>query len=98
MAGASIGRWGPLRRMALALLGTSGCHLCEEAEAIVDEVLKMAPGVYDLSLVEIADDPDLMEAYALQIPVLRWGERCLHWPFTADDVANFLSAPVADPH
>lgn len=98
MAGASTGRWGPLRHMALALLGTSGCHLCEEAEAIVDEVLKMAPGAYDLTLIEIADDPDLMEAFALQIPVLRWGESCLNWPFTADDVVNFLLASVADPY
>ncbi|MEY4685890.1 MAG: hypothetical protein RLZ25_2349 [Pseudomonadota bacterium] len=84
--------------MALELLGTSGCHLCEDAEALVNEVLDGVLRVFDLTPVEIADDPDLMEAYGLQIPVLRYKEMCLYWPFTADDVAQFLSALDADPH
>ncbi len=84
--------------MVLELLGTLGCHLCEEAEASIGEALQRTPATFQLTLVEIADDPDLMEAFGLQIPVLRWRERQLNWPFTADDVAAFLSAHDANPH
>lgn len=84
--------------MALELLGTSGCHLCEEAEAYVETALERTPQAFQLTLVEIADNPDLLEAFGLQIPVLRWEERLLNWPFTAEDVAAFLTAPDAGPH
>lgn len=84
--------------MTLELLGTSGCHLCEDAETLVKAAIQRAPREFDLTLVEISDDSDLMEAYGLQIPVLRYKKRCLNWPFTADDVAQFLSALAADPH
>lgn len=84
--------------MALELFGTSGCHLCEEAEAYIADALQRTPRTFQFSLIEIADDPDLMEAFGLQIPVLRWDERQLNWPFTVDDVVLFLSAIDAEPH
>ncbi|MEY2696083.1 MAG: hypothetical protein RL333_221 [Pseudomonadota bacterium] len=84
--------------MALELFGTSGCHLCEAAEAYVAEALRRVPITFELALIEIADDPDLMEAFGLQIPVLRCDERQLNWPFTANDVVLFLSADHAEPH
>ena len=84
--------------MALELLGTSGCHLCEDAEAFVEEArIRLSVG-FALKLVEIADDPELMESFGLRIPVLRWNEQLLCWPFTTDDVTEFLSAIDADPH
>ena len=84
--------------MVLELFGTSGCHLCEAAEASVADALQRTPRTIQLALIEIADDPDLMEAFGLQIPVLRWDERQLNWPFTVDDVVLFLSAIDAEPH
>jgi len=83
--------------MTLELLGTSGCHLCEDAEASVEAALIRASGSFELKRVEIADDPDLMDAFGVRIPVLRWAEQLLCWPFTSEDVTEFLAAIVADP-
>ncbi len=51
------------------LLGKPGCHLCDDARAIVTEVLADYP---DVAFEErsILDDPDLMDAYAEEIPVV----------------------------
>lgn len=84
--------------MVLELLGTSGCHLCEEAEAYLEEARIRGSVGFALKQVEIADDPDLMETFGVRIPVLRWKEQLLYWPFTLDDVTEFLAAIDADPH
>jgi glutaredoxin len=53
----------------LLLLGKPGCHLCDDARAIVTEVLADFPDVaFDEK--SILDDPDLMDAYAEEIPVV----------------------------
>ncbi|UQY34293.1 glutaredoxin family protein [Pseudomonas fulva] len=71
------------------LLGTLGCHLCEYAEAVL---MPFVENGLLVELVDIADQPGLLERYALVIPVLRrtdtGGE--LHWPFDAPQVAAFL--------
>lgn len=53
----------------LTLLGRPGCHLCDDARAIVTQVLAEVPGV---ALVErsILDDPDLLERFRDEIPVV----------------------------
>ncbi len=71
------------------LLGTLGCHLCDYAEAV------LIPFVENGLLVEvldIADDPVLLERYALIIPILRRTDNGaeLHWPFDAPQVVTFL--------
>ena len=43
-----------------------GCHLCEDARVLLDEM--MGPGAYDA--VDIATDDDLLVRYAHRIPVL----------------------------
>lgn len=40
--------------MKLLLLGTSGCHLCEEAEHIIKEYLQTKPDV-QIELIDIAE-------------------------------------------
>jgi len=51
------------------LLGKPGCHLCDDARAIVTDVLADFPGVgFDEK--SILDDPDLLDAYAEEIPVV----------------------------
>lgn len=53
----------------LLLLGKPGCHLCDDARAIVTEVLADFPDVaFDEK--SILDDPDLMDAYAEEVPVV----------------------------
>ena len=69
----------------LILYTTSGCHLCESAEAILDVA------TCDYSLVDIADDLSLMERYGVRIPVVRNEKgRELDWPFDCTQLALFL--------
>jgi glutaredoxin len=75
--------------MNLELYGTTFCHLCEQAEAIL-----CAMGV-EAAHIDIAEeeDDDLIEKYGVRIPVLKrldtGGE--LGWPFDAEAVARFLA-------
>jgi len=71
------------------LLTTSACHLCELAEALLMPLVEHGLLV---ELIDIADDPALLETYQLRIPVLRRADSHaeLAWPFNADQVVSFL--------
>lgn len=75
----------------LLLYTTEGCHLCKDAENLLAQVLPRHPGV-DYRKVDIADDPALMDAYGIRIPVIASGERELGWPFDAGQLDAFLTA------
>jgi glutaredoxin len=45
-----------------------GCHLCDEAKALLE--LERARLGFELSEVDITDDPELEQAYREQIPVV----------------------------
>jgi len=81
---------------SFVLYGTSACHLCELAEAVLSELLAQG---YDwqIEVVDIADDDKLLERYALSIPVLtRAGSGVeLRWPFDGAAVLAFASEEVA---
>jgi hypothetical protein len=70
------------------LYGTSSCHLCEEAGALLQN-LKLR-----WSEVDIAEDEDLMQQYGLKIPVLYRADNQteLCWPFSSSDVLVFIQA------
>ena len=76
----------------LILYGTSGCHLCEEAEALLDCCLRTANSPTGFETVDIATDPELVESYGLLIPVLRNVESGieLNWPFGPEDIRKLL--------
>lgn len=60
-----------------ALYTTSGCHLCERAVILLEQA------DVTVNLVEIADDPALLDRYEVRIPVLHrldTGQE-LDWPF-----------------
>jgi hypothetical protein len=70
---------------ALVLYGTSGCHLCDQAEAL----LKTAAGAraLDWRYVDIALDDALVARYGSRIPVLLARDgRELGWPFSLLDI------------
>lgn len=71
------------------LLGTLGCHLCDYAEAVLMPFVESGLLV---ELLDIAEEPGLLERYALLIPVLRRTDTGaeLHWPFEASQVAALL--------
>ena len=58
----------------LTFIGKPECHLCDDAHAVVDEVLIDFPGV-EVTERSILDEPDLFEAYAEEIPVLLIDDR-----------------------
>ena len=78
----------------LALYATSGCHLCERAEALVRGAVAVA-----FLPVEIADDAELLERYGVRIPVLRrvdTGEE-LDWPFDVAAIRRLLAGSGFQP-
>ncbi len=67
------------------LYSTLGCHLCEEAEAVLLPLLSeaQAAGVtIEVEVIDIAEE-GLIDTYGARIPVLRCvqTERELDWPF-----------------
>ena len=52
----------------LTLYGKPGCHLCEEARAVVDQVRERHP--FELEEVDITRDPALEARYRERIPVV----------------------------
>ena len=54
---------------SVTLLGKPGCHLCDDARAVVAGVLADHPEVaFDEK--SILDDPELLDTYAEEIPVV----------------------------
>ncbi|WP_374088836.1 glutaredoxin family protein [Methylomicrobium lacus] len=78
--------------MRLLLLGTEGCHLCEEAQEIVAACLEqIGPGI-EIESIDIAEQAEWQPDYALKIPVLLEPEsrRELGWPFDQHQATHFL--------
>tara|TARA_B100000945_G_scaffold58349_1_gene43297 strand:+ start:1119 stop:1358 length:240 start_codon:yes stop_codon:yes gene_type:complete len=74
----------------LKFFTTQGCHLCEQAEEILVTLQKEY--IFELEVIDIAADKELVERYGLSIPVLlnaATGEE-LYWPFNADKIASLL--------
>jgi hypothetical protein len=69
------------------LYTTVGCHLCEQARELVSTV---APDI-TLTLVDVAEDDELLARYGERIPVLMKEGRELGWPFGLLDVQQFLA-------
>ncbi len=80
--------------LQLTLYGTSGCHLCEEAEALLGEAHHPGGESINLVSVDIADRDEWMARYGLRIPVLRHANtgRELDWPFGEADLESFLAS------
>ncbi len=71
--------------LSLTLSTTSGCQLCEHAEAILEQ------DGHVFQAVDIGDDLSLMEQYGVRIPVVKDGSgRELGWPFDGTQLAHFL--------
>jgi glutaredoxin len=45
-----------------------GCHLCDDAKAVVDEVRRER--AFDLTVVDIDTDPELVRLYGEEVPVV----------------------------
>lgn len=78
--------------MKLILLGTSACHLCEMAEALLSPIVTNYPHL-QLDLIDIAEQTQWQEKYAIRIPVLLHPQtqQELGWPFDRAAVIKFIS-------
>lgn len=71
------------------LLGTSGCHLCDDAAQILAQLSAVYPVNYQS--VDIADfDEALMMQFATHIPVILTTSQRLDYPFTVLDLQGLL--------
>lgn len=70
----------------LILYGTEGCHLCDEASAIL--------GQFGLAwqTIDIADNEVLLERYGTRIPVLSKLDTDdeLDWPFSHEEILQLI--------
>lgn len=68
----------------VTLLSKPGCHLCDEARAVVESVITGTDGV-DFVERSILDDPDLFDRYVEDIPVVLINDRVHNiWRVDAD--------------
>lgn len=69
------------------LYTTEGCHLCEQAEALLGQVL---PRDWVIQHVDVAEDDELLEQYGERIPVVSINSTELAWPFGLLDLHHVL--------
>ena len=75
----------------LLLLGTSGCHLCEEAEAIIASC-QLDKHKVSIEMLDIVEQDQYQAEFSLFIPVLYhpYSLKRLNWPFDAEQVHEFV--------
>ncbi|WOJ95719.1 glutaredoxin family protein [Congregibacter brevis] len=83
--------------VSLILYSTEGCHLCEEAEALL-RVVKGTLPLLSWQVVDIANDDALFQKYGWLIPVLSLPKASetdalceLRWPFDGPALVAFLN-------
>ncbi len=71
---------------------TEGCHLCDQAISLL--VSSIDPSEFEVDLVDIAFDDELMERFATRIPVLvdSRSKQSLDWPFDVQQLAQFVES------
>ena len=74
----------------LLLYSTSGCHLCDQARALVDQAA--LPQRFTLKIIDIANDDKLFEQYGISIPVIKFehNQQELSWPFDLVELTEYL--------
>lgn len=81
--------------MRLLLFGTAGCHLCEQAEGIINVCVANKSNVL-IERIDIAEanNEHWQEKYAVRIPVLYHpdSQKELAWPFDALKINAFIAS------
>ena len=79
----------PKPKRHMQLLGTSGCHLCDQAEVLLGQCLDLSQ--VEVEMIDISDTDELVALYGLKIPVLRCidSQKVLCWPFDERAVSCF---------
>lgn len=74
----------------LVFYTTLGCHLCEQALALISPEL---PAGCELEQVDISDSDELMTRYGIRIPVVARLDNNteIGWPFDREAFLSFLA-------
>lgn len=83
--------------MKYLLLGTSGCHLCELAEELVNEDVVSKTDV-TIEIIDIAEQTQWQESFATKIPVLFHlkSRQFINWPFNQTDILTFIEQTMTE--
>jgi hypothetical protein len=78
--------------MRLLLLGTAGCHLCDDAQTLLNE------NNIVVETVDIAENEEWQQQFALLIPVLYHvkSKRYLNWRFDSPALLLFIASLKGD--
>lgn len=76
----------------ITLMTTLGCHLCEDALAMLRYYQDQTERQFTIELLEITENEKLLEEYGVRIPVLKHSEsgRELAWPFNSEQLVKFM--------
>lgn len=76
----------------ITLIGKPGCHLCDDARAVIERVAREEGVAWEE--LNMLDDPELVARYAEQIPVtLVDGRQHDYWRVDENRLRKALSAP-----
>ncbi len=70
----------------LTLFSTWGCHLCDDAQVLLEH------SGAAFQVVDIVDDEQAMALFRTEIPVVYGAGLLLKWPFDAAVLAEFIAA------
>jgi len=85
-----------VEQITLSIVGKPGCHLCDDAKEVIDDVLKQFPEV-DVEAVSIEDNPLWSDIYGERIPVILInGVEHAQWRVDADKLTVALRQAQAD--
>ncbi|BCD99374.1 glutaredoxin family protein [Marinagarivorans cellulosilyticus] len=75
------------------LYGTLGCHLCKQAQAIIENLRQSFD--IQLELFDIACDAQTVAKFGERIPVLenKSNQQMLDWPFDLERLSDWLDPP-----
>jgi len=82
-----------MNKLAIKLMTTEGCHLCEQAFDMLRHLLSTKveyQNLFEIEGVEISDSDSLVNEYGIRIPVLVINKQELAWPFEIDVLECWL--------
>ena len=82
------------------LYHTLGCHLCEDAEALIIPIFQQLFQQYRCTYekIDIADSYELIAEYGIRIPVLKNNDDGteLAWPFDRELLIQFIGNEIGE--
>ena len=79
--------------LELEFYTTEGCHLCEEAEVLLQQLLARYPNQLQVEVIDIVESEELIQQYGERIPILKIaGDNSdLGWPFDFTSMETYIN-------